>query len=128
MHHEVLKVDGSQEIDPINSNGLDNRKCNLRLCNHRENIRNARKRAGCTSRYKGVHRCAKRKKWKARIYDSLGKSIYLSHFESELDAAAAYDERAKLLFGDFALPNLPAGRAERGVALPRRRPDPYLFE
>jgi len=36
-----------------------------------------------------------------------GKQIHLGYFESELDAAAAYDVRSKVLFGEFARLNLP---------------------
>ncbi len=36
-----------------------------------------------------------------------GKQIHLGCFESELDAAAAYDVRSKVLFGEFARLNFP---------------------
>ena len=36
-----------------------------------------------------------------------GKQIHLGYFESESDAAATYDSRAKVLFGEFARLNFP---------------------
>jgi len=63
MHREILSVDGSQEIDHINGNTLDNRKANLRVCTSRQNAQNSRKREGCSSRFKGVHRRKDTGKW-----------------------------------------------------------------
>ena len=44
MHREILLVDGSQEIDHINGNSLDNRKANLKVCTQRQNTQNSGKR------------------------------------------------------------------------------------
>jgi len=104
MHREILLVDGSQEIDHINGNSLDNRKANLRVCTHRQNTQNSGKREGCNSRFKGAYWNKNRGKWHARI-GHRGKQIHLGYFESE--AAKAYDEKAKELFGVFAHPNFP---------------------
>lgn len=49
MHHEVLDVDSGflkfsdKEVDHINGNTLDNRKENLRIVNHTENMRNTKR-------------------------------------------------------------------------------------
>lgn len=110
MHREVLSevllVDGSKEIDHINGNSLDNRKANLRVCTCRQNAQNLRKRKGCSSRFKGVCWSKNTGKWRARIEHSV-KQIHLGYFESESEAAKAYDEKAKELFGKFAHPNFP---------------------
>jgi hypothetical protein len=44
MHREILLVGGSQEIDHINGNSLDNRKANLKVCTQRQNTQNSGKR------------------------------------------------------------------------------------
>jgi AP2-like factor, euAP2 lineage len=59
-----------------------------------------------TSIYKGVYRHAARKKWMAVIISN-GRSHWLGQFESEEDAARAYDQAAKELFGEFAYLNFP---------------------
>ena len=55
-----------------------------------------------TSRYKGVHLSnnkAVAKMWKD------GKDVYLGSFDTEIEAAKAYNEKAKELFGDKAILN-----------------------
>ena len=41
-------------IDHINHNKLDNRKCNLRICNKSQNMMNQIKQSKTSSNYKGV--------------------------------------------------------------------------
>jgi hypothetical protein len=47
MHHQVLRIDpqelSGKEIDHMNCNTLDNRKSNLRVITHAENMRNSRR-------------------------------------------------------------------------------------
>lgn len=40
LHRIILNYDGSLDIDHINRNKLDNRKCNLRIITHKENQNN----------------------------------------------------------------------------------------
>lgn len=109
MHHMVIgKAPEGMEVDHINGNGLDNRKINLRFCTHKENIRAGRKaNPKATSRYKGVTWDVNRKKWHVSIKGLDGRRIFLGRFDSELDAANAYDKKAVELFGDFAYLNFP---------------------
>lgn len=103
MHREILNVSNNKETDHKNGCGLDNRKQNLRICIHAENLRNQKPNSNHTSRYKGVgwHRG----KWRARIYFNC-KCIYLGHFDNEVDAALAYNIAAKQYFGKFARLNI----------------------
>ena len=41
------------------------------------------------------------------VLNSMVKKFHLGNFESELEAAAAYDARVKVLFGEFACLNFP---------------------
>jgi len=42
MHRHLVTTPPGMEIDHINHNGLDNRRCNLRVCTHSENMKNQR--------------------------------------------------------------------------------------
>ncbi|MFI4915264.1 MAG: MerR family transcriptional regulator [Phycisphaerales bacterium JB060] len=57
-----------------------------------------------TSRYKGVCWCEDRGKWLAQINKD-GKHHHLGRFDDEIDAAEAYDNAARELFGEHAFLN-----------------------
>jgi hypothetical protein len=106
MHRMIMNAPVGKFVDHIDRNGLNNRRCNLRLCSFAENIRNAVG-WGKTSRYKGVAKRKKDKKWISSIrYNN--KFHYLGYFENETDAAKAYDKMARKFFGEFAYLNFPA--------------------
>ena len=106
MHRKVLNAPDGAIVDHINHNGLDNRKANLRLVTAGQNCWNARKRYGCTSKYKGVSWNKSARKWQARIAYKR-KWTFIGYFDDELSAAKAYDVKARELFGDFAYLNFP---------------------
>ncbi len=100
MHRLILNAPGNMDVDHINGNGLDNRRCNLRVYTRSQNQMNARSRKG-TSKYKGIHWNSKHKKWIASIRIN-GKLKVIGEFDSEVKAAKAYNESANKYFGEFA--------------------------
>jgi hypothetical protein len=105
MHQLLVSVPEGMEIDHINHNGLDNRKENLRVCTHAENIHNQRtQNRNKTSQFKGVCWMEKSKRWRARIKVNM-EFIYLGSFISEIKAALAYDKASKKYYGDFSCTN-----------------------
>jgi hypothetical protein len=88
-------------IDHINGNPLDNRKSNLRNANYFTNNRNSAKRKDYKySKYKGVGKNY-RNQWIARIQFN-NKRILIGTFKTALEAAKAYDIKAKELHKEFA--------------------------
>ena len=107
MHHEIMGTVEGKYIDHINHNGLDNRKVNLRFVTPEQNSWNKRKQSGSySSKYKGVHWVKSEKTWRARI-TCKKKVIYLGRFSDEIEAAKAYDRKAKELFGEYTCLNFP---------------------
>ncbi len=104
MHREILNVPQGMDTDHENHNGLDNCRSNIRICSSMQNSQNARKRKGCSSRYKGVHRAEQIKRWRAVIYNNKQK-ISLGCYGTEEEAALAYDKKARQFFGEFANTN-----------------------
>jgi len=103
MHREIMQAKKGQIVDHTNGDKLDNRKTNLRLCTHKQNISNQKvqSKLSKSSKYKGVIWDKKKKKWLARIQINK-KIIYLGWFDSELAAAEAYNAGAKTFFKEFA--------------------------
>jgi len=91
----------TERVDHINGNGLDNRRCNLRLCEHKQNMANQGSRKNTSSKYKGVTFYKRDQKWQAKISPN-GKTIHLGYFDSEIEAAKAYNRKAVEVFGEFA--------------------------
>lgn len=102
MHKMILE---GEETDHINGDRLDNRRSNLRPANQSQNRFNSRVKKDSTNGYKGVYR-NNSVYWGARIQKD-GKRLYLGNFPTKEDAARAYDEKAKELFGEYAWLNFP---------------------
>jgi hypothetical protein len=102
--HRTVMGEPDAEVDHRNRNKLDNRKENLRLAEHAQNVANCGKRSHNTSGFKGVR--AKRSKWAAEIRVE-GKTLYLGTFVEKEAAARAYDQAATRHFGEFAGLNFP---------------------
>ncbi len=103
MHRMIMKPRKGYVVDHIDGNGLNNRRCNLRVCTPAQNRANAGPRGG-SSRFVGVYR--KRDKWKASI-QRRGKRFTVGTFDDEVEAAKARDRKAYELHGEYAYLNFP---------------------
>ena len=91
----------SQQLDHINGIRHDNRKCNLRLASHSQNILSGRGRLNASG-YRGVVRHQRRNKWKAVLRIN-GKPTTVSGWcDTPEDAHAAYMVAAQKHHGEFA--------------------------
>ena len=107
LHRFILDLTSNDpEIDHIDGDGLNNRKSNLRLCTHQQNIANQKVRKGTLSCFKGVTWHKNINKWTAQIMFNY-KNIYLGCHKDEERAAVYYDMAAVYLFGRFAKINFP---------------------
>lgn len=110
MHTHIINPPKGFSVDHRNRNGLDNRRCNLRLSTQQQQSMNTsvQSRPSKTSRFKGVTkiglihgRWQARNPWLARIRVD-GNLRVIGYFSTQEDAALAYNRTAKRLFGKFA--------------------------
>jgi len=102
LHREILNPPKGLLVDHRNNDGLDNRRENLRLATHSQNMFNKRKTLKKTySHFIGVSFDKSVGKWIASI-SFQGKHIFLGRFSSEIDAAKARDNAAIKYHKEFA--------------------------
>ena len=103
MHRFILNIsDQKIQTDHINSNGLDNRKANLRQCTPSQNNANRLRKEGAKQKYKGI--LPNHGKWAAYLFYK--KNNYLGVFDTQEEAALAYNKKAIEVFGEFAKLNI----------------------
>lgn len=100
MHRLIMKVSKSLHIDHINGDGFDNRKSNLRVVTHHENMLNRSTRINNTSGYPGIYK-RENNKFVASI-SSGKKRVYLGFFSSYEEALAARKKAEDEYFGEFS--------------------------
>lgn len=106
MHRLILRAQPGECVDHKNGDTLDNRRCNLRIATRTQNVWNRGKMktknsSPLASKFIGVALDKSRNRWKARIQTN-GKLLNLGSFETEEEAARAYDYKALELRGEFA--------------------------
>ena len=133
IHRLVMNAPKGKDVDHVNGDPLDNRKCNLRICTRSQNCQNKKLRNDSASGYKGVyeiknprrHKYISKKTGEVTYHYSMSKKrfcayigdlethypnkrhIRLGHYETAEQAARAYDKKAKELHGEFAYLNFP---------------------
>lgn len=105
--HELIhgKAPEGFVIDHLNSDGLDNRRGNLRFATPSQNSQNRVKEMGkYSSDYTGVSFCPDQQNYRATIAYNR-EFIHIKRYEMELEAAKAYDVYAIHYYGVHAKTN-----------------------
>lgn len=102
----LMKPPKGKQVYPRRFNeGLDYRRDNLIVCTVSERQRLLpKRRVETSSKYRGVSYQKASGKWRAGIQVE-GKTVNLGEFDSEQDAALAYNKAARQYFGDVAYQN-----------------------
>ena len=101
MHREIMNPPPGLVVDHKNCDGLDNRRSNLRFATHAQNTRNRRKKKNGSSQFLGVYFNKEKSTWDSQLMHN-GKKIWVGRFQTQIDAAKAYDAAAKKYHGEFA--------------------------
>ena len=113
LHRLIMDAPKGKDVDHIEHDTLDNRKCKLRVCSRQENSRNSTRYKNNTSGFKGVFYMKKpkdminelKKPWRAQVMLNQ-KTIHIGYYKTKEEAAEAYDRKAIELFGKPVCPEL----------------------
>lgn len=115
MHRLIAKTPEGKDTDHRDGNGLHNCKSNLRTATTAQNGYNSRVRINKRhSRFKGVDK--KNGKWRAQIRIN-GKKTHIGLFDTEEEAALAYDLVSFQYFGEYANNNNIRGLMSNGTGI-----------
>lgn len=121
LHRFLMDAQPGQEVDHINGDRLDNRRtANLRICTHGQNMANAKGRDYGRSAYKGVSPVTQTGRWAAFIGGHASHE-YVGTFNTDVEAAEAYDLAARARYGAFARTNFPPDHISSISAIPVKR-------
>jgi hypothetical protein len=99
LHRFILNAPPGVMVDHRNRDGLDNRRENIRFATCSQNTANSL--GWSASGYKGVSWHKRHKKWIAHVMKDQ-RLIHLGYFDDKGEAAQAYNDAARQLFGEFA--------------------------
>lgn len=103
----IQNPDNKLCVDHINHNITDNSIDNLRWCTPKENARNKRKtNKPKSSMYKGVSMAIGNNKWRVFICGNNGMNQHVGYYDTDIEAARAYNIRATELYGEYASLNI----------------------
>ena len=111
LHRSLLQPAAGLEVDHINGDGLDNRRCNLRVATKSQNNANWKVTATGVSGFRGVQKY--KRGWRAQVAGKISRGLGPSR-RTAVHAAFDYDKIARRLFGEFATLNFPCAAIALG--------------
>lgn len=110
LHRLILGLERGNPVLAEHRNGvpLDNRRDNLRRATRSQNSANRKQQSTSRQPYKGVGRDkdSPHRPWYACVKIN-NRNCYLGFFASPIEAAKAYDAKAREVWGEFAHLNFP---------------------
>lgn len=106
LHRFILGAKSGEEVDHLNGDGLDCRKCNLRITSSRINKWNQSLPRTNRSGFKGVYLRSDTGKWAARL-SIHNRNVALGCFDTAEEAARRYDEALRAEAGHDGRYNFP---------------------
>jgi len=103
LHRLIMNPPRNRIVDHIDRDPSNNKKSNLRICKDADNQRNRIKHMKASSRHIGVYWKSSMKKWAAHAREG-DKYHIIGYFDSEDEAALAYNKFARERFGEY--PNM----------------------
>lgn len=100
LHQVLFSTRKGMELDHINLDTLDNRRCNVRFCTHQQNQMNQPLQKNNKSGVSGVSYYPPRKKYRARIKISQ-LDIYLGYYDTFQEAVQARNVGMECMFGEY---------------------------
>ena len=100
IHDYLFEHRPGYEIDHINLDTFDNRRCNIRYCTHQQNQMNQPLQKNNTSGVSGVSYYPPRRKFRARI-KICQQEIHLGYFDTFEDAVKARNIGMLCMFGQY---------------------------
>ena len=100
LHRIIMGEPDGMDVDHIDGDPLNNRRSNLRICTHNENMTNRKISKNNTSGFKGVYWSKRDNNWRSQIkYNN--KRIHLGCFDSLEEATKARKDAEEKYFGEF---------------------------
>lgn len=115
LHRFLMgEIPAGMVVDHIDRDVLNCRLDNLRLVKRSDNVLNSSKIKNTNTRFKGVYQSKETKKFIARIRTGGSRRI-LGHFDTDVEAARAYDLAAKQIHGSICTTNESLGLYDESV-------------
>ena len=101
LHRLIINPPKEMYVDHIDGNPLNNKRENLRVCTHQQNIMNQKLRVDNKSGIKGVAWDERREMWRARIHAN-GKDNHLGYFTNREEAKKSRLAAELKYFGEYS--------------------------
>jgi hypothetical protein len=88
LHNAIMRPPREMEVDHVDRNPRNNRRSNLRVCTHAQNLQNRGSVPNSLSRFRGVTFDRRRGRWVAK-HKLNGRTHNLGRFHTEEEAAEA---------------------------------------